>query len=76
MAAAEQRDQQLFDDVVLTDDDAAQLTLDVVKTVAQFLDGVQVFLAQVFDGAAVAIGLTSTLPFLPFGSLMPVFSQK
>ena len=50
VAAAEQRDQQFFDDFVLADDDAAQLALDVVEAVAQLADGVEVFLAQVFDG--------------------------
>ena len=35
VAPAEQRDQQLLDDLVLADDDAGQLLLDVVEGVLQ-----------------------------------------
>ena len=56
VAAAEQRDEQFLDDLVLADDDAAQLLLDVVEGVAQPADGFEVFLAQVLGGAGVAVG--------------------
>ena len=42
MAPAEQGDEQFLDDLVLADDDAGQLLLDVVKGIAQLADGFEV----------------------------------
>ena len=42
MAAGEQRDQQFLDDLVLADDDAGQLLLDVVEGVAELADRFEV----------------------------------
>ena len=52
MAAAEQGDQQLLDDLVLADDDAAQLLLDLVEGVLEPADGVEVVAGQVSVRAA------------------------
>ena len=46
VAPAEQRDQQFLDDLVLADDDAAQLFLDIVEGVAQAADGFEIILAH------------------------------
>ena len=50
VAAAEQRDEQLLDDLVLADDDAAELALDVVEAVAQLADRFEVVLSEVVGG--------------------------
>src|SRR6202011_4360601 len=47
LAAAEQGDEQFLDDLVLADDDATELLLDVAEGVAEFLDGLQVALSEV-----------------------------
>ena len=44
VALAEERDEQLLDDLVLADDDAAQLFLDVVERLAQTADGFEIVL--------------------------------
>ena len=42
----EKRDQQLFDDVILADDDAGKLFLDFLESVLHTLDGLEVVLAK------------------------------
>ena len=46
VAPAEQGDEQFLDDLVLADDDAAELLLDVVERVLNALDGLEVVLAK------------------------------
>ena len=46
VAPAEERDQQLFDDLILADDDAGQLVLDFVEAVHELADGVEIVVGQ------------------------------
>jgi hypothetical protein len=51
---AEERDQQLFNDLILADDDAAQLFFDVIEGVAQAADGFEILVAHFgFQGGSV-----------------------
>jgi hypothetical protein len=47
VAPAEESDQQLFDDLVLPDDDAGELLFDLVKGIAKLLDGFQIVRSQI-----------------------------
>jgi len=48
VAPAEERDEQLLDDLVLADDHLGHLVLDLVEGVAQLADRVEIVLAEVF----------------------------
>ena len=60
MAAAEEGDQQFLDDLVLADDDAGQLLLDVVEGVAQLADRFEV----AFGEGGAGIGRLSVMEYL------------
>ena len=53
MPAAEESDEQLFDDLVLADDHTGQLFFDLIEAVAELADGLQVVLA---DGSPRRLG--------------------
>jgi hypothetical protein len=55
VALAEERDEQLLDDLILADDDAAQLLLDIFKRLAQAADGVEVVLCHVGRGRSLFV---------------------